>query len=946
MKYILFLISFCCMTSLMAQDLTPVKGVLIDSANGEALVGANLALESAYDASKIYGASSDASGKFEFNVPSGAYRLKISFLGYKAYKKRVFVQSTPVELGTIELAQNAVLSDEVEVEGKIPPVIMKDDTTEYNAKAFKTNPDASAEDLIEKMPGIDVSGGKVKAQGEDVAQVLVDGKPFFGDDAKTTLKNIPSEMVDKVQVYDQKSEQSQFSGFNDGEDSKVINIISKPEYRSGTFGRVYAGGGYDDDFQVGGERYNVGGVLNSFKDKQRVTLLGQFNNINEQNFSSQDLAGVMGSGGRRGRGRRGGGNVGNFLVDDQGGITATNAAGINYSDEWGKKIEVTGSYFFNYTDNELQDSLYRTYISSRDSGQFYTEGSNANSRNMNHRASFRFNYKINKNNSILIQPRFTMQTNQGDELTAAETFGEEFLVSRTLSDFTSNVNAWNFRNRILFRHKFKKRGRTISFSADQRLNSNSAVSNLYSNNDFFFQGVSDSLDQEANLAQYEQTYSGRIEYTEPLGKVMQLQLRYDPSFSINDGDRQTMNFNPADEDYNMLDTALSNTSLNYYNTHTAGAGIRYFKKKTMLMVRANFQYAQLKTEQTYPYLLDTSYNFYSVLPFMMLRHSISKSKKFMLFYRSNTDNPSIDQLQEVVDNSNPLQLSMGNAALQQSAQHRVFMRYSTTNLEKNLMFFTMLMGSYTNNYIGNSTFLANQDTMINGVALTRGTQLTQAVNLSNNFTMRTYNSFGMPLEFMKSNLKFNFSVSYTRTPGLINNELNYAHTPNGSLGMTISSNISEKLDFTLSTNSGLNYSINSLNTGSNSQYWNQNSKLRFYWNPWKTLVFRTDMVHQYFSGLSDGFNTNYLLWNASLSTKVFKNKQGEISLMLYDILNQNNSISRDITELFIEDSRTNVLQRYLMLQFTYKFKPKNANMDMDDKTRDVERYREHRKYHK
>lgn len=934
------------MTSLMAQDLTSVKGVLIDSASGEALVGANLALESAYDASKIYGASSDASGKFEFKLPSGAYRLKISFLGYKAYKKRVFVQTDPVELGTIELAQNAVLSEEVEVEGKIPPVIIKDDTTEYNAKAFKTNPDASAEDLIEKMPGIDVSAGKVQAQGEDVKQVLVDGKPFFGDDAKTTLKNIPSEMVSKVQVYDQKSDQSQFSGFNDGEDSKVINIISKPEYRSGTFGRVYAGGGYDDDFQAGGERYNVGGVLNSFKDKQRITLLGQFNNINEQNFSSQDLAGVMGSGGRRGRGRRGGGNVGNFLVDDQGGITATNAAGINYSDEWGKKIEVTGSYFFNYTDNELQDSLYRTYISSRDSGQFYTEGSNANSRNMNHRASFRFNYKINKNNSILIEPRLTMQMNQGDELTAAETFGEEFLISQTLSDFSSNVNAWNFRNKILFRHKFKKRGRTISFSADQRLNSNSAVSNLYSYNDFFFQGISDSLDQEADLAQYEQTYSGRIEYTEPLGKVMQLQLRYDPSFSINDADRQTMNFNPADENYNMLDTALSNTSLNYYNTHTAGAGIRYFKKKTMLMIRANFQYAQLKTEQTYPYLLDTAYNFYSVLPFMMLRHSISKSKKFMLFYRSNTDNPSIDQLQEVVDNSNPLQLSMGNAALQQSAQHRVFMRYSTTNLEKNLMFFTMLMGSYTNNVIGNSTFLANRDTTINGVALKRGTQLTQPVNFSNNFTMRTYNSFGMPLEFMKSNLKFNFSVSYTRTPGLINDELNYAHTPTGSLGMTLSSNISEKLDFTLSTNSGLNYSINSLNTNSNSQFWNQNSKLRFYWNPWKTLVFRTDMVHQYFSGLSDGFNTNFLLWNASLSTKVFKNKQGEISLMVYDILNQNNSIGREITELFIEDSRTNVLQRYLMLQFTYKFKPKNANIDMEKDMKDVERYREYRKYSK
>jgi hypothetical protein len=262
------------------------------------------------------------------------------------------------------------------------------------------------------------------------------------------------------------------------------------------------------------------------------------------------------------------------------------------------------------------------------------------------------------------------------------------------------------------------------------------------------------------------------------------------------------------------------------------------------------------------------------------------------------------------------------------------------------MFFTMLIGNYTHNPIGTSTFIAYRDTSFNGVDLPRGTQLTQPVNVENSYNIRTYNSFGMPLEFMKSNLKFNFSASYTRTPGLINNEVNYAHTPNGSLGMTLSSNISEKLDFTISTKSSLNYSINSLNTNSNSKFLNQTSDLRFYWNPWKTLVFRTDMSHQYFSGLSDAFNTSFLLWNASISTKVFKNQQGEISLMVYDILNQNNSINRDITEIFIEDSRTNVLQRYLMLQFTYKFKPKNANIDMEKDVKDVERYREYRNYRK
>jgi hypothetical protein len=290
-----------------------ISGTVIDSVSQNPLIGANVALESTYDNSIISGTASDANGRFEISAAPGSYKLSVSFVGFGNFSRRIFVQDKNQDLGKIMLAES-ILS-EVTVEGRIPPAVLKNDTVEYNANAFKTNPDATAEDLVEKMPGISVQNGKVQAQGEDVKQVLVDGKPFFGSDAKATLKNIPAEMIDKVQVFDQGSDQSRFSGFDDGNTQKTINIISKPEYRSGTFGRVYGAAGHDDNLKDGDVRYKAGGVLNSFKDSRRITVLGQFNNTNEQNFSTDDLAGVMGGGGGGSRGGPGGGGRGKLGHD-------------------------------------------------------------------------------------------------------------------------------------------------------------------------------------------------------------------------------------------------------------------------------------------------------------------------------------------------------------------------------------------------------------------------------------------------------------------------------------------------------------------------------------------------------------------------------------------------------------------------------------------------------
>lgn len=938
-------ILFLMLISLAANAQTfKVIGTVIDSGTNLALIGANITLESTYNQSIISGTSTDIDGKFELQVAPGSYRLSISYVGFKEQKRRVFVQDKEVNIEVIRLSESILA--EVTIEGRVPPAVLKGDTVEYNANAFKTNPDASAEDLVEKMPGISIQDGKVQAQGEDVRQVLVDGKPFFGSDAKATLKNIPAEMIDRVQVFDQGSDQSRFSGFDDGNTQKTINIISKPEYRSGTFGRVFAAAGIDDDFQPDGFRYKIGGVVNSFKENRRLTIIGQFNNINEQNFASDDLAGVM-SGGGGARGGRGGGrggmgggnsNIGQFLVNDIGGITSTNAFGVNYSDKWGKNTDFTASYFFNYTENSMLNSKEQIFISARDSGLLYNETENSLARNMNHRANFRIEHKFNEKNNITIAPRFSLQTNNGESSIFGESMKSNTLLNASERNFDSELFAWTLNNVITYNHAFEKKGRTLSLSVNNDHNSNKGESLLRAVNILSSDAlIRDTLDQNSNLDQFETTVSSRIEYAEPIGKYSQIQLIYNPSVSFNNIDRSTNSFDFQSDNYNKLDTFLSTLSENIYHTQQGGVGWRYNKDKVNIQARVNFQWARLSVNQTFPTLFKDNLEFYSVLPFASLRYKISNTKNFRMFYRSNTNAPSIIQLQEAVDNRNPLQLSVGNSTLRQEDSHRFNMHYAAPNPEKNRMFFSMLSLSYTHNYIGSSNFIAQSDTMLYGVALTQGTQISRPLNFSNRITTMAYTTIGLPLKALKSNLNFNISANYNRTPGLINDELNYSHTPRGSLGLTLSSNISSKLDFTLSSNSSLNATLNSLNERLNSQFFNQNSKLRLYWNPWKSLVLRTEASHQYFSGLNDGFSQNFLLWNASIASKIFKNQQGEISLLIFDILGQNNSVARNFSETFIETNITTVLQRYIMVQFAYRFKPKKGDISLDQEKEDLER---------
>lgn len=932
--YILFL--FLLSLPVLSQNFSIFSKVV--DADDSSAVGAVVSLLKADDSSLVKAASVNFRGIFKLDeIPAGTYILKIQFLGYKDDIRKIELTDN-MRLGRIKLKTNSKTLGEVEVTTTAVTATQNGDTTAYNANAFKTNKDATAEDLVTKMPGVVIVDGKVQAQGEDVKQVLVDGKPYFGDDPNAVLKNLPAEVIDKVQLFDKKSDQSTFTGIDDGNSSKTMNIITKMQFRNGIFGKLYGGGGYQD-------KYKGGAVVNRFKDKQRLTVMAMTNNVNEQNFSTEDLLGVMssgssnqrgGSGGSSGgdRGNRGssggsggysgGGNQSssqNFLVNTKNGISSTNAFGINYSDQWGKNTSITTSYFFNMTDNKATSNLLRQYLSGGNSGLNYTEVNEAKSTNYNNRLSIRFEHKLDSFNSILLQPKFSLQINNGSSGLDGVTT-RSVTVSSITNDYRSNLSGSSISFPMLYRHSFLKQGRTISLDINPTYNPSTGTSSLTSYNGYYnATTIIDTVDQHSDLTKYAFNSTSNLNYTEPLSKVSFLSLNYMFTYNSSASTKNTYDKNNIANDYSIVDSLVSNVFNSTYLAHLGGISYRYQKEKYNFTLGVSGQQAELNKTQQFPTNSNATKLFNSILPNASYQYKFSKQNNVRLTYRANNTPPSIDQLQNVLNNSNSLQLSIGNPNLKQSFQNNLFVRYSGVNTKKSTNTFIMLGGTYTDNYIGNSTIIANKDTVVySNIFLAKSSQISRQENFNGYYTLRAFFNYGFPAKFIKSNININTGCNYSNVPALINNKTNFSKTTSPSLGLVISSNFSEKIDFTISSNSSYNTVVNSLQTSLNSSYLNQVSKAKINLTFFKKLVLQAEYTNTLYTGLTASFNQSINLLNGAIAFKFLKDNRAELRLFVFDILDQNKSIQRNITETYIEDTRSNILQRYYMLTFTYNIK--------------------------
>lgn len=908
-----------------AQSQT-VKGKLLDLVDNKPLAGATLQLVSVRDSTTFFNTLSDAKGEFQFSaLPKDSFSLRVSFIGYENYRQFVVLNdSLPnAGLGTVFVPKTTKEIGGVTVISKTPPVQQKGDTAQYNASQYKVNPDATTEDLIKKMPGITVDkDGTVTAQGEQVRKVTIDGREFFGDDATAALRNLPSEIVDKIQVFDRLSDQAQFTGVDDGNAVKAINVVTKSGIKNGQFGRIYAGAGTDS-------RYSAGGNISFFKENRRISLVSNFNNINQQNFASQDLLGVTSSagnnrgGGNFGRGGNRGGNFGgseNFSVGQQSGISKTNAVGINFSDKWGKKLEVQGSYFFNNSNND-NERLAKSQTVLPDGIQFSEQNSFSQSKNNNHRINLRLEYKPDSNNSFIISPSLNFQDNRSVSSAITKRYTDTDSLSNSEDQTISDRSGYNIRNNILYRHSFPKRGRTFSVNLNTSFNKNDGENFIMSRYRFYDEsGVpSDSL-QDQNIINPTEGYSlsGNVNYTEPLSQKSQLQFNYSPSYSRNKANQQTYSFDPVGGKYSEFIDSLSNKFDNTTTTQNGGVTYRFSESRdNQFSVGINFQYSRLESDREFPSVTRVNQTFSNILPNLQWRKKLSARSSIRFFYRANTNFPSVTQLQDVVNLSNPLRISSGNPNLKQSYTHFLSGRYMFTNTQKGQSFFANIFVQTASDYISNAVYSPqNGDSVIlNNIELKRGSQFVVPVNLDGYKSFRSFFTYSMPVKFIKSNINLSTGFTYSRLPGLSNAVQTITNNYIYNAGVVIASNVSEYIDFNIFYNASLNNAKSSLQT---SKQINQNTGVQLNLLSKKGWFLMNDVNFQHYTG--DGIPATYTLWNAGVGKKFLKNRVGELKLTVFDLLKQNQSIYRTVLDNYIEDSQSKVLQQYFMLTFTYSLK--------------------------
>lgn len=933
MKIWLISVLWMAAACIYAQDQSIRITGRVTAGDGRPLPGALVSVLRMRDSSVIQGTQADGEGKFSISLMrAGRPLLKIGFLGYKDLFKTLEPRFGTTDLGDLVLLEDSRLLGEVVVTESVTPAQTKGDTTEFNARAYKTNPDASAEDLVTKMPGVTVADGKVQAQGEDVRQVTLDGKRFFGEDASAALRNLPAEVIDKIQVFDQRSDQSVFTGFDDGNTFKAINIVTRPQFRDGLFGRSWLGYGSED-------RYKAGTSTNFFSGRRRITLLANFNNINEQNFSSEDLAGVLsGSGGQGGGGMRsgmggmmGGGRPGggqrfgppsssdNFLVDQRSGIVTTRAFGLNYIDQIGK-LELSASYFFNTSDNDIQAQLFRTYTSTLNEGLIYSEDRDEDQSNLNHRFNMRAEWKIDSFNSFQFTPRVSTQSTSGIQGTSA--LNELVLLQLNRTDFVSDRSTfrYNVSAPLLYRHSFARQGRTISAQFTPSWNNGDSKNRLNSYLTDFLTMMSDTVIQDQDGIRNSASYSSNLSYTEPLNKSSQLQISYNHNLSPGSSDQKTFVRAGAVEPA-VLDTSLSNVFASDYQSHRASLDYRYNYKIINFNTGLSWQYASLQNQQDFPVPYEFDRDFRNFLPNAGMQVRFSQSKNLRFNYRTSTNQPSAEQLQEVAQINNSVSVSSGNSQLRQDLRHMIFSRYQQNNTVRGTSLFVMAGATFIQDYIGSNLLIADADTTILAdIRLPAGAQWTRPDNLDGYVSLRSFLTYGFPVRAIKCNLNLNAGAFFTRTPSLINQEVNYNESLNSSGGFVLSSNISPRLDFTLSSsvvatrirNSTLPDEI-TLNTV-------QNHSARIQWQFWKGLFIQSDILAQVNQGLTGEADRNVVLWNAALGYKMLKNNALDIRVSVFDILDQNASISRVVREAWYDDSFTNVLQQYFLLQASYQLR--------------------------
>lgn len=922
-----------CTFSIFAQNkVITVSGRVVESDSKEPAAQATIQLLSLPDSAYAAGIASSNQGWFTLpKVKTGKYVLKVSYIGFrtKFVPVQLAANAPDKKLGTIELEPDAVMLKEAVITAEAPQVTVKEDTLEYNSAAYRTPEGAMLEELVKKLPGAEIDDeGNVKINGKEVKKIMVDGKEFFGGDVKTGLKNLPVNMIDKLKTYDKKSDLARVTGIDDGEEETVLDLKVKKGMNQGWFGNASVAGGTED-------RYGSNLMLNRFVDNSQFSLIGSANNVNDQGFS--------GGGGPRFR--------------NSNGLTATKMLGANFATQ-SEKLELGGSARYNYSDRDAISTNYSERFLTN--GSSYSNSNNKNrNKNTNFNADFRLEWKPDTLTNIIFRPNVSYGKSDGYSISESGTFKEDPF------NFVSNPN--DFLNKIYWgsdndpledirvnSSNSESLSKSNSLSANASLQVNRRLNNMGRNITFrgtFGYGDNDSESFSESLTRYSPEsekkdderkqyitsptknydYTAEFTYNEPIAKATFLQFRYKFQYKYNESDRSTYSLIPETEknqDWfwnfgddlpigyeNNKDKDLSKYAQYKYFNHDINAGMNIIREK----YRFNFGVSLQPQNTRLDYKkadIDTvvKRNVFNFAPNVDFRYRFSKVSQLRFTYRGRAGQPSMENLLDVTDDSNPLRITKGNPGLKPSFTHSMRLFYNTYNGDKQRGMMAHANFNMTQNKITNA-IIYNQTT---------GGTISQPENINGYWTAMGMFGFNTALKDKRFTINSFSRANYTNDVSFLYNDDTQLNDKNRSTSLTLAENLNgtfrnDWFEFTINGSINYNFERNKLNPDTNQEPYTfgygASTNISLPWN----MTLSTNLTNNSRRGYRDAsMNRNELIWNAQIAQNFLKGNAATISFEVYDILKQQSNISRSLTADMRSVSEYNGVNSYCMLRFAYR----------------------------
>ena len=899
MRFILSLLVILIASSSYSQEFQ-ITGKVVDNSSNP-LESATIYTEKPSDSSLVTYTISEKNGEFilKGNTEVKKLNLIVSYNGYAPHQQVVEVQKNiALEDIRLQLMDNAL--DEITLTASRAPITIKKDTLEFNADSFNTRQDANLEELMKKLPGVEVdSDGNITVNGKPVSRILVNGKEFFGDDPKIATKNLPKEIIDKIQVTDTKTKSEEFTGKAGDPDNKTINIELKKDKNKGYFARFTAGGGTD-------ERYELSGIANYFKDDLRLSVLASSNNINSSGFSFDEVFDMMGGNARRISFN----SNGSFSINGNGfgssnGITKSETAGFNFVNEWDNDMELSTDYFYGRNDTETRTRVERENI--LPNSRYFTNSlSSSNLINDSHRANLRYEVEFDTLTKLSIAPRFNANIGTSFRNSDEETLDENMNLQNTSTvDEMEELTSADFSNNVDFIKRFGSRGSYLQLDLDHS-HSKQENENIYFSESTFINAPENNMIQDQLIDQDENTnsFGAGISKRSVLAENLFLDINYDFSTSKR---RNTRNvFDAVDGNYTNFNELLSNDFEVKSYTHTPNAGINYEGEVWRVDTEIGLLSTSLETENFINEVnFDNTYN--NIFVDADIRYSIERSKSISLGYSTNADVPSVRQLQPVEDRTNPLNIIVGNPELKPTFNQRINFNFRNFDFATRSGFFGYMYANFTDNQVVatssvedfvRTTTYTNVDGVING-------------NLGGTYS-KTFKKDARELR-----LRLRMNTGYNRNVGFINAVKYKSDQFSISPGFEMTYAIDELLEINPGYTLNYNDIAYDINSGRDQSYTNHTLSFETttYWP--ENVVFGNDISYNQFGNVAPGFDNTSLLWNMSLGYQFLKDN-ATLKVKVYDLLDQNVDTRRLVGDDYIQDVNNLVLQRYAMLSFTYK----------------------------